>query len=479
MTGATGFLGRASVLRLQRDGHQIVAWVRSPERARSLLGADVELCAASSGDDGMQRAIERADAVLNLAGEPLIGRRWTAARRAALVESRVGLTRRIADAIARSTTRPRVLLSASGIGYYGDRGDDVLTEDSAPGDDFAARLCVDWEAAALQATAAGVRVVCLRLGVVLGRDGGPLAMMEPAFQLGLGGPQGSGRQFMAWIHLDDAAELIARALNDDRLQGPINVVAPEPVRNRDFATALGAALHRPAVLPVPAFALRLLFGEAALPIMASLRVVPGALQRAGFDYAFPDLAAALSDVTSDSGLAIQAIATHSPAPVATSEYLDARRPRYVLEASVALSSPRSELFAFFSRAQNLGLMTPAKMAFEFVDVPQVIAQGSRALYRLRVGGVALRWRTHIERWHPESFFVDTQEQGPYRAWWHEHHFEPRGERTHMIDRVFYAPPLGWLGRIANALFVKRQLRKVFGYRSAAIRLRFGSSSPRT
>jgi uncharacterized protein len=474
MTGATGFLGRASVLRLQRDGHQIVAWVRSPERARSLLGADVEVCASSSGDQGMQRAIEGCEAVVNLAGEPLIGRRWSARRRAALVDSRVGLTGRIVSAMARCAAPPRVLVSASGIGYYGDRGDLALTEASAPGDDFAARLCVDWEAAALRATDSGARVVCLRLGVVLGREGGPLALMQPVFELGLGGPQGGGRQFIAWIHLEDAAQLIARALTDADLRGPLNVVAPEPLRNREFAAALGAALRRPAVLPVPAFALRLLFGEAAFPIMASLRVVPAALQGAGFAYAFPELGAALADVVSEADLRIDAIGADSPAPEPGSAYLDARRPHYVLQSSVALSAPRSELFAFFSRAENLGLMTPAKMAFEFLDVPRVITVGSRIAYRLRIAGMPLRWRTHIEHWQPERYFADSQELGPYRAWWHEHHFEPHGNQTRMLDRVFYAPPLGWLGRIANWLFVRRQLRQVFAYRSAAIRLRFGS-----
>jgi uncharacterized protein (TIGR01777 family) len=476
MTGATGFVGRASVLRLQRDGHQIVAWVRSPSRARSLLGADVELCAASSGDEGMQRALERCQAVVNLAGEPLIGRRWTATRRATLVESRVGLTRRITDALSRCANgaRPRVFVSASGIGYYGDRGEQVLTEGSSPGDDFAARLCVDWEGAALSAADANVRVVCLRLGLVLGRDGGPLALMRPAFEVGLGGPQGGGRQFIAWIHLDDAAELIARAMTDASVSGPINVVAPEPLRNRDFASALGTALQRPAVLPVPAFALRLLFGEAAFPILASLRVVPTALQHLGFEYSFPELGTALLDVVQNPDLRIDLLGPGTPAPASASAYLAARHPRYVLQSSVALSAPRSELFTFFSRAENLGLMTPATMAFEFLDLPNMITAGSRIAYRLRIAGVPLRWRTCIEHWQPEGFFVDSQEQGPYRAWWHEHHFEPHGTQTRMLDRVFYAPPLGFLGRIANRLFVARQLRQVFGYRSAAIRLRFGS-----
>jgi uncharacterized protein len=300
ITGATGFVGRASVLRLQREGHRIVAWVRSEARARRLLGADVELISTSTGVAGLTRAIETCEAVVNLAGEPLIGRRWTAKRRAALVDSRVGLTRDLAHALRTCSTRnTRVLVSASGIGYYGDRADELLTEQSEPGADFAARLCVDWEAAAQSAAEAGVRVVCLRLGVVLGRQGGPLALMTPAFALGLGGPLGDGQQFMAWIHLQDATSLITRALSDDRLRGPINAVAPEPVRNREFSAALGRALGRPGVLRVPAFALRLIFGPAAAPILASLRVTSTALPRVGFAYAQPALDAALRDLFVD------------------------------------------------------------------------------------------------------------------------------------------------------------------------------------
>ncbi len=299
VTGATGFIGRALVSELQRERHTVVAWVRSESRARARLGAEIETVDAASGPGGMTAALERCDAVVNLAGEPLLGGRWTSARRATLHESRVGLTAELVRALDAARQRPRVLVSGSAVGYYGNRADEILTEDSARGSGFLADLCRDWEDEARKAEALGVRVVVLRTGVVLGRDGGALAQMLPAFRLGAGGPIGSGRQYLPWIHLHDLVALVVTALGGDQFRGPVNAVGPEPVTSRDFARALGRALRRPAVLPTPALALRVIFGQAAEVLLASQRVVPAALERLAFPFAFATLDAALADVLSD------------------------------------------------------------------------------------------------------------------------------------------------------------------------------------
>jgi uncharacterized protein (TIGR01777 family) len=296
VTGATGFLGRALTVRLRGDGHAVVAWVRSVDRARGLLGSDVELIRSDAGFAALTDVLARADAVVNLAGEPLIGKRWTPERRRVLEDSRMQVTKDLVRAIAAAHTRPRVLVSGSAVGWYGDRGDERLTEQSAPGDDFLARLCRQWEDAAMAAQASGVRVVISRTGVVLGRGGGALAQMLPPFRLGLGGPIGSGRQYLPWIHQQDVVAFIAAALVDDRYRGPVNVVAPQEATSRAFAAALGRALHRPAILPAPAFALRALFGEAATVLLAGQRVEPRALRGYGFAFAFPDLHSALADI---------------------------------------------------------------------------------------------------------------------------------------------------------------------------------------
>jgi uncharacterized protein (TIGR01777 family) len=296
VTGATGFIGRALTARFRADGHTVLAWVRSPDRARALLGADVELLRADGGVVALTDTVTRADAVVNLAGEPLLGKRWTPERRRVLEDSRVQVTRDLVLAIESARMRPRVLVSGSAVGWYGDRGDERLTEQSTPGDDFLARLCRQWEAAATAAQASGVRVVLSRTGVVLGRDGGALAQMLPPFRLGLGGPIGSGRQYLPWIHQQDLVAFLAAAVVDDRYRGPVNGVAPEEATSRTFAAALGRALHRPAILPAPAFALRALFGEAATVLLASQRVEPRALSDVGFDFACPRLDAALADI---------------------------------------------------------------------------------------------------------------------------------------------------------------------------------------
>src|SRR4249919_3905759 len=277
VTGATGFVGRALIPRLQRDGHAVVAWVRSPARARGLLGAEVELVHADTALGGLVAAIERCDAVVNLAGEPLMGGRWTAGRRAVLERSRIAVTGQLVRAMAEVKICPRVFISGSAVGYYGDRGDEPLTEASSGGEDFLARLCRRWESAALDAERLRARVVLLRTGVVLGRAGGALAQMLPPFQLGVGGPVGSGKQYLPWVHLHDLVKIIAVALADDRYRGPVNGVAPEQTTSRSFARALGRALHRPAILPLPALALKAVFGQAATVLLASQRVMPGAL----------------------------------------------------------------------------------------------------------------------------------------------------------------------------------------------------------
>ena len=206
------------------------------------------------------------------------------------------VTRDLVAAIAASPRRPRVLVSGSAVGWYGDRGDERLAEDASPGDDFLARLCRAWEDAASEAESHGVRVVCSRTSVILGPGGGGLKPMILPFTLGVGGPIGSGRQYFPWMHIDDFTSMIAAALADERYRGPVNAVAPQEVTSRQFAAALGRALHRPAVLPAPAFALRAIFGEAATVLLASQRAVPRALGNVGFSFAFPDLDRALASI---------------------------------------------------------------------------------------------------------------------------------------------------------------------------------------
>ena len=234
------------------------------------------------------------DAVVHLAGENIATGRWTPAKKARIRDSRVEMTRRLCEAVARLAPPPRVVIGASAIGYYGSRGDEVLREESAPGAGFLAEVCRDWEAATKPAADAGIRVVNLRFGVILSAAGGALAKMLPPFRLGAGGVLGDGRQWMSWIALDDALGVIARALTDETLRGPVNVVAPQPVTNREFTGTLARVLRRPAVFPVPAFVLRLALGEMAdALLLSSQRVEPAKLAAAGYPFRFSKFEEAL------------------------------------------------------------------------------------------------------------------------------------------------------------------------------------------
>lgn len=293
LAGASGLIGSALTRAIRGEGFEVRRLVRRPPSAPDEAFWD-------PGKGVLDpRVLEGAAAAVNLAGRSLAPGRWTAAVRREIVASRVQSARLLVETIGRTAARPPAFISASAIGYYGDRGDELLTESSPPGRGFLADLVQAWEAEARQAEALGVRVACTRFGLVLARGGGALRPLSLAFRLGLGGPLGSGHQWWSWVHLDDVVGAILMALGNPALDGPVNVVAPEPVTNRDFARTLGAALRRPAVIPAPAFALRLLLGAAADEmLLASQRVHPTRLQEAGFAFRWPSLRPALVDLAS-------------------------------------------------------------------------------------------------------------------------------------------------------------------------------------
>lgn len=286
ITGASGLLGRALTPHLLARGYDVV-----PVSRRAMPNG-IRWDPASGQLEAT--AFEGLYGVIHLAGENIAEGRWSAARKRALRESRIGPTRLLAETLAGLASPPSVLISASAVGIYGDQGDQLLTEESPAAADFLGKLGSEWESAADAARAAGIRVVHPRLGIVLSQEGGALAKMLPSARLGLGGPLGDGRQWMSWIAIDDVLEIFTRMLTDDALIGAINVVAPEPVLNAEFAATLGRVLGRPAVLPVPAIALRLLFGEMAdAALLASTRVLPTRLSVSGYTYSHPTLAPAL------------------------------------------------------------------------------------------------------------------------------------------------------------------------------------------
>ena len=444
VTGATGFVGTALVRELLAAGHAVIALSRDIGRAVRRLPARCQVLAWNPMDSD-PTALRGADAVVHLAGEGIAGTRWTAARKRAIRDSRVNtsiaLVRALGDLDA--SVRPRVLVSASAIGWYGDRGDTALDEQSSHGEGFLADVCRDWEQAVFQAQEIDLRTVAVRIGVVLGQDGGALEKLLPMFRLGLGGRVASGRQWLSWIHRHDVVGLLRYVLENPRASGPINGVAPEPVTNATFTAELGRAVRRSAFLPVPAAVIRLAFGEMSAVVLASQRVRPGAAQRLGFSFQYPTLRSALGDLCAD--------------------------PSHELITEQRLTRPPEQVFAFFSDPTNLEKITPTFLRFRVLGVttPE-IGTGTLIDYALRLHGIPLRWQSRIEAWAPHQMFVDAQTRGPYRLWQHTHEFEAVDGGTVMRDRVRYQLPFGAFGDLFGNWLVQRDLQAIFDIRRTRI-----------
>jgi uncharacterized protein (TIGR01777 family) len=293
LTGGTGLIGRQLCRHWLGQGHRLTVWSRKPEKVAKICGAQARGVARLE-DLGQ----EPVDAIVNLAGAPIADRPWTHKRKALLWGSRITLTETLLAWLENREQKPRVLISGSAVGWYGDGGERELTENSGPiSEDFASQLCIAWEETALRAEALGIRVILIRTGLVLSAEGGFLSRLLLPFKLGLGGAIGNGRQWMPWIHINDQIALIDFLLHRNEASGPYNACAPKPVRNREFAQALGSVLHRPVFMPMPAFALKVALGELSLLLLGGQRATPVRLLQAGFTFQFTDLRAALDDLS--------------------------------------------------------------------------------------------------------------------------------------------------------------------------------------
>ncbi len=448
VTGATGFLGRPLCLRLRRDGHDVVAVSRRPEAARRLLDPDVAVVPLGEKGAGLEAALDGVDAVVNLVGDSIAGGRWTAQRKQRIRNSRVGLTRALVDALHRSSRPPAVLVSGSAVGVYGDRGDEELTENSAPGTGFLAEVGVAWEREAQRAEECGVRVACVRTGVVLGRDGGALPVMSLPFRFGVGGPVAGGRPWMPWIHLEDIVEVFARALSDEALSGPVLGTAPTACRNGTFAASLGQALGRPALFPTPGFVLRLVLGEASALALDSLRCRPQRLLDAGFSWRFATLDAALADLAGP-------LAAAQPRPPA--EALDpASGMRLHLASQQEVGCSRAEVLEYLQRAGSLGALAPA-------DLP-MSAVGERSVGgSLRGTGPRGDWTATVAALGPEAV-VDVGVAG---SWVHAQCVRATQSGARVDDRLSASPSPFAVGE-------RRRMAHFLDHRRRALRWRFGA-----
>ena len=292
VTGASGFIGATLCDALLERGHALTLFTRgSPRDATTGTKRWLHWTPGTLRD--WDAALEGVDGVINLAGEPIAEKKWSHSQRRRIEKSRIDATHSLVQACAKARQTPQFLINASAVGYYGPRGDEIVTEETAPGNDFLGRLCQAWEAEALKAQELGMRVLRLRTGIVLGSGGGALVKMAEPFKFFLGGPLGSGKQWMSWIQLDDLIRLILLLIDNPLAQGPFNATSPHPVQNKEFSKTLGQVIHRPSWAPVPAFALKLALGEMAQMLLTGQRVIPAAAEKLGFKFRYPDLHEAL------------------------------------------------------------------------------------------------------------------------------------------------------------------------------------------
>lgn len=444
MTGATGWVGQTLGIELVRKGHQLVCLVRDPLAAKEKCPFPAEWVRWSSVSDSLDdAAFEGVDAVLHLLGEPVAGARWTPEIKSRILSSRIESTRTLADKVRQH--KIPVFVSASAIGFYGDRAEDELNELSAPGSGFLPEVCVKWEEELFRVEDVS-RCVAVRIGIVLGRDGGALEKMLPPFQMGAGGPMGSGQQWMSWIHIEDLQQLILKSLEDSSFRGPINATSPQPVRQKDFAVTLGQVLGRPAVVPAPKAALMLMLGEMAQVVLASQKVLPERALAAGFQFKHTDLHAALSSIL---------------APEQAGEHL--------FTTLQFVPQPLEKVFPFYADEMNLERITPPFLEFKVLGKnTSAIEEGTLIDYQLKLYGIPFKWRTKILDWKPPLVFVDTQLSGPYALWHHTHLFESLGGGTLITDRVRYKIPAGLAGSLVAGWKVHRDVKRIFDFRRKVI-----------
>jgi len=293
ITGGTGFVGNELRTMLLKEGHHLVIITRSPKKYEDENAQNQRFI---SWEDDLVSEMEDVDAVINLAGESIFGQRWTDEIKKRIMDSRVKTTERLVEAMEKAKKRPKVFVSASASGYYGNRGEDILTEDDPASDDFLAQVCVEWEKASHNALDLGIRVANPRIGIVLEKGGGALEKMIPAFQFFVGGPIGNGEQYMSWVHRTDLCKAIIFPLQNSEINGAYNVGSPNPVTMNEFSAVLGDIMRRPSLFRVPKFALDIILGEAAKPITDSIRMQPKKLQVNGFEFRFEELEEALADI---------------------------------------------------------------------------------------------------------------------------------------------------------------------------------------
>jgi uncharacterized protein (TIGR01777 family) len=459
MTGATGLLGNLLGQALVERGHQITITTRTPESARARLSFPCEILQfdvtsdssfsnetskkLSSSENSM--SLSSIDTFIHLAGEGIADKKWTNKRKQQLRDSRVRTAEQMISKLNAAGAQIKTVITASGIGIYGDRGDEELDEQSAPGENFVSKLCLEWESTTRKAFP-NARWIALRTAPVLSTQGGYLEKVVPIFKSLGASILGNGKQYVAWIHVEDWVRLTMWSLENLSVEGPINATAPEPVRNSEWTERLAKALATFRSLPVPAFALKIIYGELAPVLFSSQRATPRKALAHGFRFLFPSPESAFANLFSGQVAGEFKLVRQQWVP---------RLPH--------------EIFDFFATAENLGRLTPEFLGFQIIgkSTPK-IQNGTLIDYKIKVHGIPMRWRTEISDWQPGKSFHDEQLKGPYSRWSHTHGFRQFQGGTVLSDEVIYKMPLGRLGLLLTSQLVRGDVNQIFNYRAQVI-----------
>ncbi len=454
ITGASGFIGQSVILHSLRQGHHLVLLSRNSQLLRRSYGNALEYYDwdALTGIPPKE-AFKDVEGIINLMGEGVANKRWSSAQKKRIYETRVIGTRHLVQGAMAYAKSLRVFVSSSAIGYYDDSQDTIQGTNARASSSFLGKVCQDWEheAATIQQLD-DVRTVIFRIGVVLG-SGGALSKMVPPFLYGLGGCLGKGSQWMNWIHLNDMSRLFIEAIENDAYRGVYNGVSPGNVTNKQFTKALGKALRRPTLFPVPRCVLRLVLGELSDTILQGPHVISSDLASVGFQFKYPEIDRAL-----ESALSIK----YFP-------HLKKKVRCHHFHRICLVPHEVSTVFDAFSNAHNLEKITPPFLHFKVMSqsTPQ-IQEGTIFKYALRIRGISLKWTSLITKWKPIKSFTDTQLTGPYRVWHHSHYFSPYHDHTLIEDDVLYALPNIPLLSFLLAPFVSKDIQSIFSYREKTL-----------
>jgi len=452
ITGASGLVGTELVNQLiSKTEHELCYLTRDKDSFKNKFAYPGHVFEWDTKKGTIDpNALKDVDIIIHLAGENVASGRWSQKRKQQILESRVKGTQLLVDQINKNSLKPKAFISSSAIGIYGNRPNEVLTEESIHSDDFLANVCKEWESVT-SSLDDNIRVCHLRTSVVLSNQGGALLKMLPPFLAGAGGTLGLGNFHMSWIHIQDLISMFIQAIDNEAFNGPMNATSPEPVTNKVFTKALGRTIKRPTIFPVPTPMLKVLFGEMSSILLADQKVIPKRLQDIGFNFNYPNIDQALQNILQD-----------------------IKDGYFLFNQQQWVEKPKDEVFEFFSKAENLEKLTPKTLSFKILNKSvQKMQKGMLIDYKLKIHGIPCKWRTLITEWEAGDYFIDSQVKGPYREWIHKHSFLGRNKGTWMRDEIKFKVPFGRLGFLVAGFFIVKDLKGIFHYRKQAVEEIFG------